>query len=373
MISVPFNDFHSAYSELKAELDDAYFRFMQSGWYVLGKEVSSFEEEYASFCEASYCVGVSNGLDALHFALRALEIGQGDEVIVPSNTYIATWLAVTQSGATIVSAEPCPGTYNIDPDDVERLITPKTRAILAVNLYGQPCDYDRLRALSEKYGVKLVIDNAQAQGSKYKGRTVGGIADIECHSFYPTKNLGAFGEAGAITTNDTRIADSVRLLRNYGSRVRYHNLVRGYNGRLDELQAGFLRVKLRHLTAWNSRRKAAAELYREKLAGIPGLVLPEIPEWADPVWHLYVIRTGARASLQETLNKNGVQTIIHYPIPPHLSEAYKQEWLGKKFPIAENLADEILSLPLHPHLTTAQISAVSSVIEQFFSKGAPAQ
>jgi dTDP-4-amino-4,6-dideoxygalactose transaminase len=373
-ISVPFQNFRAPYEELREELDAAFHRFMESGWFVLGKETLSFEEEYAAYCNAQYCVGVSNGLDALHLALRALGVRNGDEVIVPSNTYIATWLAVSQTGARPVPVEPNPLTFNIDAHQVEAAITLRTKAILAVNLYGQPCDYDCLLAISRHHGLKLVIDNAQAQGASYRGRRVGGIADVECHSFYPSKNLGAYGEAGAVTSNDAEIADQLRVLRNYGSRVRYHNEVQGYNNRIDELQAAFLRVKLRKLDEWNERRSAVARQYLQQLAAFSSEIfsthgfplLPTIPQWADPVWHLFVIRHPARNDLQNHLDANGIQTIIHYPIPPHLSGAYASEaTISHICPIAESLASSVLSLPIGPHLTTKEIEFVISCILSF--------
>jgi dTDP-4-amino-4,6-dideoxygalactose transaminase len=389
-IKVPFNDFKAPYLELKGEFDEAYHRFMESGWLVLGKETSAFEEEYAAYCEATHCVGVSNGLDALHLALRALGVGPGDEVIVPSNTYIATWLAVTQVGAAPVPVEPDPTTFNIDPGLVEQAVTPRTKVILAVNLYGQPCDYDPLLAIARKHGIKLAIDNAQAQGARYKGRRVGGIADIECHSFYPSKNLGAFGEAGAVTTHNPELADKIRVLRNYGSHIRYHNEVPGYNNRIDELQAAFLRVKLRHLDEWNTRRSAIAEKYlvalgdREQETEVRDqksassssrihnpkskIVLPTVPTWANSVWHLFVIRHPQRDALQKHLCSSGIQTIIHYPIPPHLSGAYSDlRTLNSSLwhlPIAEQLASEVLSLPITPHLGPTQQDEVIAALQK---------
>ena len=368
-VKVPFQDFHTPYIELKDEFDAAYHRFMESGWFVLGKETTAFEEEYAAYCEAENCVGVANGLDALHLALRAMGISPGDEVIVPSNTYIATWLAVTQAGGVPVPVEPDPATYNIDPARIAEAITPRTKAILAVNLYGQPCDYDSIFTIARKHGLKFAIDNAQSHGALYKGRRVGGIADIECHSFYPSKNLGAYGEAGAITTNDADLADKVRVLRNYGSRVRYHNEVPGYNSRIDELQAAFLRVKLRHLDEWNARRSKIAEQYLSQLS-IPDsqLVLPIVPSWASPVWHLFVVRHPQRDALQKYLADWGIQTIIHYPIPPHLSGAYadlETTVQTSKLPIAEQLANQVLSLPIGPHTPQEHVNDVCREIRAF--------
>jgi dTDP-4-amino-4,6-dideoxygalactose transaminase len=365
---VPFQDFRAPYHELREEFDAAYHRFMESGWFVLGTETSAFEAEYAAYCEAAHCVGVANGLDALHLALRALDIGPGDEVIVPSNTYIATWLAVTQVGAVPVPVEPDTATFNIDPERIEEGITPRTKVILAVNLYGQPCDYDPILAIARKHGLKLVIDNAQAQGARYKGRRVGGIAEIECHSFYPSKNLGAYGEAGAITTNNPDLADKVSVLRNYGSRVRYHNEVQGYNSRIDELQAAFLRVKLQKLDEWNDRRCTIAERYLSLLSPLePTLKLPKIPLWALPVWHLFVIRHPRRDALQAFLAERGIQTIIHYPIPPPLSDAYSATSYQSPTAcvIAKQLADQVLSLPIGPHLRLTDVDLVCHTIEEF--------
>lgn len=369
---IPFQDFRAPYHELKEELDAAYHRFMESGWLVLGKETTAFEEEYAAYCAAVHCVGISNGLEALHLALRAMGCGPGDEVIVPSNTYIATWLAVSQVGARPVPVEPDPTTFNIDPARVEEAITSKTKVIMAVNLYGQPCDYDALKAIANKHGLRLAIDNAQAHGCKYKGKVVGALADIECHSFYPSKNLGAFGEAGAITTNDSDLADRIRVLRNYGSRVRYFNEIQGYNARIDELQAAFLRVKLLKLDEWNKRRSSIAEQYLSQLSAFSSeLSLPFVPEWSSPVWHLFVIRHPHRDALQQYLSDNGIQTIIHYPIPPHMSGAYSDlqppalcTW---QLPIAEQLAKEVLSLPIGPHISQGAVTLVTSAISSFCS------
>jgi len=363
-VKVPFQDFRASYEELKAELDDAYHRFMKSGWYVLGKEVAAFEEEYAAYCEAKHCVGVGNGLEALHLGLRAVDCGPGDEVIVASNTYIATWLAVTQVGATVVPVEPDEKTYNLNPELIEQAVTPRTKVIMATNLYGQPCDYDAIRAVADRHSLIFATDNAQSQGARYKGHRVGGLAHFECHSFYPSKNLGAFGEAGAVTTNDSGLADRIRVLRNYGSRVRYHNEVIGYNSRLDELQAALLRVKLRRLDDWNRRRGHLARIYFDRLSG-SDCTLPYVPDWADPVWHLFVIRHASRDALQKHLSDDGIQTIIHYPIPPHLSGAYANSGFKRgDFPVAERMADEVLSLPISPHLQVEQLDSVCSVIHQ---------
>lgn len=367
-MKVPFQDFHQPYVELKEELDAAYRRFMESGWFVLGKETEAFESEYAAYCGSAFAVGVANGLEALHLALLALGVGPGDEVIVPSNTYIATWLAVTQAGANPVPVEPDPGTFNIDPEKIEAAISSRTKVILAVNLYGQPCDYDRIAKIAGDHGLRFAIDNAQAQGARYQSRSVGGLADIECHSFYPSKNLGAYGEAGAVTTNDPELAEKVKVLRNYGSRVRYHNEVVGFNSRIDELQAAFLRVKLGKLDEWNERRRKIADIYCAELSGRLSLEIPTVPEWVTPVWHLFVIKHQKRDALQSHLTELGVQTLIHYPIPPHQSGAYRVWREGRSalsLTIAESLADRVLSLPIGPHMSEDQARCVIERILSF--------
>src|SRR6185503_14068030 len=301
---IPFLDMKSVYAELKTELDAAYARVMESGWYVLGKEVEAFEAEYAAFCGTKHCVGLGNGLEALELTLRCWDIRPGDEVIVPSNTYIATWLAVTAVGATVVPVEPTPpGGPNIDPERLAAAITPRTRAIMPVHLYGEPADMEAINMVARGRGLKVIEDVAQAQGSKVRGHRAGALGDAGAHSFFPTKNIGAFGDGGAVTTDDDRLADRLRALRNYGSRVKYVNIERGVNSRLDELQAAFLRVKLRHLDRWNEQRRAVAARYDDRLAGIAGLGLPRVPQWAEPVWHLYVVRiedgAGRRAELMK--------------------------------------------------------------------------
>jgi dTDP-3-amino-3,4,6-trideoxy-alpha-D-glucose transaminase len=368
-VKVPFVDFASPYKELKAELDAAYFRFMESAWYVLGREVEAFEAEYAEYCGAKHCIGVGNCLDAMHLVLRGWGVGAGDEVIVPSNTYIATWLAVSYSGARPVPVEPDPGTHNLDPARVEAAITPRTRAIIPVHLYGQPADMDSIMALAQKHGLKVLEDAAQAQGARYRGRRVGSLGHAAGHSFYPTKNLGALGDAGAVTTSDKELADKVRCLRNYGSRQRYYNEAKGVNSRLDELQAAFLRVKLRHLDDWNARRSKIAQFYLSQLSTLNSqLVLPSVPTWVEPVWHLFVIRHSRRNELQEKLTEAGIGTLIHYPVPPHLSGAYADARIRPgTLPIAEKLAQTILSLPLGPHLVLDQVNKVTAAIRSALS------
>ncbi len=359
-MNIPFLDFAGPYEELKADLDEAYFRFMRSGRYMLGKEVEAFENEFAAYCGVSHCVGVGNGLEALHLILRGWNIGPGDEVIVPSNTYIATWLAVSYAGAKPVPVEPDPRTYNIDPARIEAAVTPRTRAIMAVHLYGQPANMDPIMDIARQRGLKVIEDNAQAHGARYKGRRTGSVGHAAGNSFYPGKNLGAFGDAGAVTTNDLELADRVRTLRNYGSKEKYYNDFKGFNSRLDELQAAFLRVKLKKLDEWNGRRREVAAHYQEELKDLNSLTLPHVPGWADPVWHLFVIRHERRDVLQQKLTDAGIGTLIHYPVPPHLSGAYADFQMVKgTFPLAEELADAVLSLPMGPHLTSAQREGVT--------------
>jgi len=358
-VSIPALDMKSSYRELKSELDAVYFRFMESGWYVLGEETTGFEREYAQYCGTRHCVGVSNGLDALHLALRALGVGQGDEVIVPSNTYIATWLAITYAGGVPVPVEPDAETFNLAPDLIEAAITAHTKAILPVHLYGQPADMDPIMAIAEKYGLKVLEDNAQAQGARYRSRRTGSLGHAAAHSFYPGKNLGAMGEAGAVTTNDAEMAEKLRILRNYGSETKYHNKYKGFNARIDELQAAFLRVKLRHLDAWNDRRGQRAQQYLEGLRDCPEVTIPFVPDWAEPVWHQFVIRHPARDVLAQNLAAASIGSLVHYPIPPHLSEAYADmDYPAGTFPIAEGIAQTVLSLPMGPHLTKEETSMV---------------
>ena len=364
---IPFLDMKAVYAELKPELDAAFQRVMESGWFVLGKEVEAFEAEYAAFCGTKHCVGLGNGLEALELVLRAWDIGAGDEVIVPSNTYIATWLAVTAVGAKVVPVEPTPGGPNIDPERIAAAITPRTRAIMPVHLYGEPADMDAIMALAHKHGLRVVEDVAQAQGAKVRGRRAGALGDAGAHSFFPTKNFGAFGDGGAVTTDDAKVAERLRVLRNYGSRVKYVNLERGFNSRLDEMQAAFLRAKLPRLDAWNEHRRRLAARYDDKLASIPGLGLPRAPQWAEPVWHLYVVRIldgeGRRAELMAALDKAGIGSLIHYPIPPHLQQAYADLGLPKgSFPLAEELAETVLSLPMGAHMPETAVDEVAAVV-----------
>ncbi len=349
-MKVPFLDLKAAYLELKDEIDAAVARVLNSGWYILGEEVEAFEAEWAEYCGARYCVGVGNGLDAITLSLRALGIEAGDEVIVPSNTYIATWLAVTAVGARIIPVEPDPVTYTIDPTRIAEAITPATKAILPVHLYGQPADLDPILALARKYSLAVIEDAAQAHGARYKGQRIGAHGDVVKECIYPGKNLGAMGDAGAITTNRQDIAERVKLLRNYGSRVKYVNELQGVNSRLDPLQAAILRVKLQYLDPWNARRQELAMGYLDSLKET-NIILPEVAPWAEHVWHLFVIRSHERDQIQHHLTESNIGTLIHYPIPPHRQQAYASKWPDNfKLPIAEQLATEVLSLPIGPHL-----------------------
>lgn len=366
---IPFLDLRVAYLELKAEIDSAVARVLDSGWYVLGEEVEAFEEEWATYCQAKHAVGVANGLDALHLALLAMGAGPGDEVIVPSNTYIATWLAVSQSGATPVPVEPDERTYNIDPARIEAAITPRTKVIMPVHLYGQPANLDPILAIARKHKLQVLEDAAQAHGAQYKGQRIGAHGDAVAWSFYPGKNLGALGDGGAVTTNDAKIAERIRALRNYGSRVKYVNDVQGYNSRLDPIQAAVLRVKLKVLDEWNGRRKLiAAEYLSHMRDSISQTTLPFVPDYADPVWHLFVIRQSNRDHLQQYLTDAGIGTVIHYPIPPHLQGAYAT--MGKRggdFPIAEAIAAEVLSLPIGPQTTKEDVAQVCAALSAWKS------
>jgi len=356
-------DFSFVTKRINRELKEATNRVIDSNWYILGKEVENFEREFTNYLGVKYCIGVGNGLEALHIILRAYGIGEGDEVIIPSNTYIATALAVSYAGATPIMVEPNEQTYNINPDLIEEKITKKTKAIIPVHLYGQACDMDPINEIAKKYGLKVIEDSAQAHGAVYKGRKCGALGDASGFSFYPTKNLGALGDAGAVTTNDKELAEKVRALRNYGSEKHYYNKYMGFNSRLDEMQAAILRVKLRHLEEFNEERKIIAQLYLNSLQDA-NLILPYVPEWTEPVWHQFVIRSKKRDELQKYLKSKGIGTLIHYPLPIHLQEAYNH--LGYKkgdFSIAEKMANEVLSLPMWVGLKKEEIELVCRMLK----------
>lgn len=357
---IPFLDLRAAYEAKSDLLRSALLRVAESGIYLLGKELAAFEAEFARFCGASHCVGVANGLDALRLALLAVGVREGDEVIVPSNTYIATWLAVSQCGARVIPVEPITETYNIDPRRMESAITGRTKVILPVHLYGQPADMDPIVELAAPHDIAVIDDCAQAHGARYKGRPVGALADVSAWSFYPGKNLGAFGDAGAISSNDAALAEQVRLLGNYGSREKYHNEIKGFNSRLDEIQAAVLRAKLEGLQAATDRRRAIAARYLDGMKDLP-LTLPEVAPFAEPAWHLFVVRHADRDSLQRRLRERGIGTLIHYPLPPHLQPAYRE--LGLKpgrLPISEAMHSEVLSLPIWPEM---DVGAVEEVVD----------
>jgi dTDP-4-amino-4,6-dideoxygalactose transaminase len=338
---------------------------LDSGWFLLGEELEKFETEFANYCTAGHCVGVANGLEGLVLSLKALGVCPGDEVIVPANTYIATWLAVSYVGAKPVAVEPLPGIWNIDPARLEDAITARTKVIIPVHLYGQPADLDPIIEIAKRRGLRVLEDAAQSHGAYYKARRIGAHGDLVSWSYYPGKNLGCLGDGGAVTTDDPELAEKVRVLRNYGSRVKYQNDVKGHNSRLDEIQAAVLRVKLACLDTWNGRRTAIAKRYMQGLEDLPELLLPKVLECVKPVWHVFVIDHPRRDELQKILASQGVQTMIHYPVPPHQSEAYRadQEWA--KFPITESAAQTHLSLPMGPHLTEKQQTKVIEVIRLF--------
>lgn len=367
--TIPFLDLRPGYIELKSEIDDAVARVLDGGWYILGAEVEAFEQEFAAWCGVQYAVGVANGLDALQLALLAVGVGPGDEVIVPSNTFIATWLAVSHCGAIPVAVDPNPLTFTIEAAAIEAAITPRTKAIVPVHLYGLPADLDPILAVARRHTLFVVEDAAQAQGARYKGQRLGGHGDVVSWSFYPGKNLGGMGDGGAITTNNPEIAATIAKLRNYGSPQKYVHEMQGFNSRLDAMQAAILRVKLRHLEEWNQRRKTIAACYLDGLTDT-GLVLPVVPDWADPVWHLFVVRHPDRAGLQQRLTDNGVGTQVHYPIPPHRQLAYGNDPVHTRTPllIAESMASTVLSLPIGPHLGLDQAQTVVQAVRAALSR-----
>ncbi len=367
VVEISFVNFDPLLLSIQSDIRIAFEAIYENEWFILGRAVREFECAFASFNRTQHAIGVSSGLDALFLSLKALDIRAGDEVLVPSHTYIASALAISHVGATPVFVEPDIRTYNIDVNRIEAAITSRTKAIIPVHLYGQPCNMDRIMAIAESYGLYVVEDNAQAHGAMWKGKKTGSIGHCNGTSFYPGKNLGALGDGGAVTTNDEMIAEKIRMLRNYGSRQKYVHEMLGYNMRLDELQAAFLSVKLKYLDQWTEERRRIATRYTELLRDVGDLVLPWVHPDAAHVWHLYVIRTKHRDVLQNYLAEHGVQTLIHYPIPPHLQKAYKH--LGYKrgdFPIAEEIADTCLSLPLWVGMGEEEIEGVVNCVNNFF-------
>jgi dTDP-4-amino-4,6-dideoxygalactose transaminase len=366
-MAIPFLSFSPTNNEIKQEILSSFEEFFDSSWYILGERLKNFENEYAAFNCVQNCVGVSNGLDALHLSLLACGVGKGDEVIVPSNTYIATVLAVSYVGAIPVFVEPNINTFNIDITKIEKSITNKTKAIIPVHLYGQACEMQSIMDIANKFKLFVIEDNAQSQGASFNGKITGSWGHVNATSFYPGKNLGALGDAGAVTTNDEIIANKIKVMRNYGSQKKYFNETIGYNMRLDELQATFLSVKLKKLIDWTNERRRIANKYDEALSDLTDIITPHIVSGASHVYHLYVIRTNLRNQLQEHLTKNGIGTMIHYPIPPHLQEAYINLGYSKgDFPIAEEIAETCLSLPIWPGMTDENISEVVRNIRSFY-------
>ena len=362
---IPFSTFEPMHEEVSEEIQSAFHKVFEKGWFIQGDECAAFEQEFADYCNAKYCIGVGNGLDALLLILRGYGIGKGDEVIVPSNTFIATALAVTYAGATPVFVEPRLESYTIDPSLIEEKITDRTKAIIAVQLYGQASDMDEICAIAKKHGLKVIEDAAQAHGSTYKGRKVGALADAAGFSFYPGKNLGALGDAGAVVTNDEALAKKVRALGNYGSDYKYHHIYQGNNTRLDELQAAFLRVKLANLDRWNAGRYQAAERYLKEINN-PLITLPTVEPYGTHVFHIFAIRCDRRDELEKFLNQKGIGTNCHYPIPIHMQEAYKNLQIPQgTYPVAEKISATELSIPMYYGMTDEDVSYVISAINEF--------
>lgn len=364
-MKIPFVSFKPMEAELNMELRNAFERVFENSWYIEGNEDVAFEEAFARFCNVDYCVGTGNGLDALVLPLKALGIGEGDEVIVPSNTFIATALAVTYVGATPVFVEPQIDTFNIDVTKIEEKITDKTKAIIPVHLYGQPCDMDPIIQMAKKHNLYIIEDCAQAHGATYKGKVVGSFGDAAGFSFYPGKNLGALGDAGATVTNNADLAKKVRAMGNYGSDYKYHHIYKGTNTRLDELQAAFLSVKLPHIDRMNEERRRIANRYLDEIKN-PNIILPKVREDVEPVWHIFAIRSNKRALLERYLNNSDIGTNKHYPIPMHMQECYKDLGILKgMLPIAEEISETELSLPMYYGMTDEQISYVINCINEF--------
>ena len=366
-MKVPFLDLKVSFAEIQDDLEIAILNSVRSGQYIGGDILESFENDFKDFVDSNYCVGVANGLDALVLSLKILGVERGDEVIVPSNTFIATWLAVTQCGAIPVPIEPNIDTYNIDANLIAAKITDRTKVIIPVHLYGQPADLDEILKLAKSRNLYVVEDAAQAHGASYKGRKVGSHGDLVTWSFYPGKNLGALGDGGAITTNNKELADQLRVVRNYGSRERYVHTVLGLNSRLDSIQAAVLSVKLKHLSDWNKRRTRIASIYNKEFKDLP-IILPSVRTYNDPAWHLYCVRIKNRDEFRKRLSLLGIETLIHYPIPPHLQDAYRFLNFDKKsFPLAESSASELISLPIGPSLTEVQVAHVVNSVKKLFT------
>ena len=360
---IKFLDLEKINNRFRDKFDERIKEILDSGWYLLGKNDELFEQHFAEYCGTKYAIGVGNGLEALSLIIKAYGFGEGDEIIVPANTYIATILAITYNGCTPVLVEPDINTYNINPDLIEEKITEKTKAIMVVHLYGQAMQMEKIWALAKKHNLKVFEDSAQAHGAVYQGKKTGNLGDASGFSFYPGKNLGCIGDGGAVTTNDKEIADKIRALRNYGSHVKYHNIYQGENSRLDEIHAAVLDIKLPHLDEDNARRREIAKYYRENIKN-DKIILPKTYEENAHVWHVFAVRTAKRDEFQQYLKENDIQTLIHYPIPPHKQECYK-EWNDLSFPITEEIHNTILSLPISPVLTDEEVEKVVEVINGF--------
>lgn len=365
-MNIPFASLRPMHDELRKELDAAYARVMDNSIYIQGEELALFEKEFASYCNAKHCIGVATGLDAIYLILRAMEIGAGDEVIVPSDTFIATALAVSYAGATPVFVEPDINTFNIDPTKIEEKITPSTKAVIAVHLQGRPADMDQIRAIADRHGLKVIEDAAQGHGARYKGQRIGTLSDAAAFSFYPGKNLGALGDGGCVVTNDKTIADKVRALGNYGSDYKYHHIYKGTNSRLDEMQAAFLRVKLRNLDKWNECRRAIAARYFEGITNPLIVMPPKSDDTYEHIYHVFVIRCQKRDELEAFLKENGIGTVKHYPIPMHLQGAYADLGLSEgSLPVAEEISRTVLSIPMYYGMTDEEIDHVIETINRF--------
>jgi dTDP-4-amino-4,6-dideoxygalactose transaminase len=360
-MTVPFLDVRASYLELRQEIDQAIARCLESGVYVLGEEVEAFESEFAQYCGAAQCVSVANGLDGLTLALLACGIGPGDEVLVPGHTFIATWLAVTHCGASIVPVDVTPDTYTIDHSRLERALTSRTKAIIPVHLYGHPADLDPILAVARNHGLFVIEDAAQAHGARYRDKRIGAHGDAVAWSFYPGKNLGAFGDGGAVTSNNAGLVARIRMLRNYGSSRKYVHEKIGVNSRLDAIQAAVLRVKLRFLDDWNRRRRCVAKNYLAALVGTD-LTLPREAEWASSVWHIFPVMFPGRDLLRRQLEARGIETLIHYPTPPHRQRAYSSSHGSAQLPFSDKVCAQILSLPMGPHVSDADLEEVIGAV-----------
>ncbi|NJE54443.1 DegT/DnrJ/EryC1/StrS aminotransferase family protein [Thermococcus sp. 21S9] len=364
---IPFVDLKREYQEIGDEILRAIQRVIESGWFILGNELNQFEKEFADYLGVKYAIGVNSGSDALYLAVKALGIHSGDEVITVSHTFISTVDAIVRNGARVVFVDIDPETYTIDVDQLEKSITPKTKAIIPVHLYGHPADMEPIMELAEEYGLYVIEDASQAHGAEYKGKKVGTFGHLACFSFYPTKNLGAYGDAGAIVTNDAELADKLRMMRNYGSPKKYYHDFVGVNSRLDEIQAAVLRIKLKYLDQWNEKRRKIAKLYSELLDN-SDVITPSEKEWAKHVYHLYVIRHKNRDKLQQYLSEKGIKTQIHYPVPVHLQKAYLELGYRVRLPITERISSEVLSLPMYPWLSNGEVESIANTVLEFIGR-----